>query len=117
ALSGAGTAADPLRVGGMALVLDGVPADTDRFLLQPTAQVAGKLAVAITDPSRIAAATPVKVEAPLDNIGTGQPSAIRVTDGAHADLLAPAEIEFLDGDQYMIDGTGPHAWTPGSAIS
>ncbi|KLJ02735.1 flagellar hook-associated protein FlgK [Luteimonas sp. FCS-9] len=115
-VAGTGTADDPLRVGGIALVVNGTPAQQDRFLLQPTAQVAGGLAVAITDPGRIAAASPVRVDAALDNLGTGKPSGIRVDDAAHAALAAPASIEFLDGDQYTIDGDGPFPYTPGARI-
>ncbi|MGY0633014.1 flagellar hook-associated protein FlgK [Luteimonas sp. A478] len=116
-LTGTGTADDPLLVAGLAVVVDGTPAEQDRFLLQPTAQVAGGLSVALTDPARIAAASPLRVEAELDNLGTGQPSAVRVDDPAHPDLTAGATIEFLDGDQYMVDGMGPHTWAPGTTIS
>src|SRR5690554_572997 len=116
-VAGTGTAGDPLRVAGMELVVGGTPAEQDRFLLQPTAQAAGGLAVAITDPSRIAAASPVKAQADLGNIGTGKPGSVTVGDAGHADLLAPATIEFLDGDQYTIDGAGPFAYAPGDAIS
>ncbi|MEN5060096.1 flagellar hook-associated protein FlgK [Luteimonas sp. TWI1416] len=114
-VAGTGTADDPLRVGGIALVVDGTPAQQDRFLLQPTAQVAGGLAVAITDPGRIAAATAVRVDAALDNQGSGKPSGMRVDD-AQAALAGPASIEFLDGDQYTINGDGPFPYTPGARI-
>ena len=116
-LAGSGTAADPLRVGGMAVVVDNLPASGDRFLLQPTAQAAGGLKLAITDPARIAAASPVKASAELDNLGTGMPSAVSITDPGHADLRTAASIEFLDADQYTVNGAGPYAYTPGSAIS
>ena len=116
-MTGTGSQEDPLRVAGMELVIDGTPAAQDRFLLQPTAQAAGGLAVAITDPARIAAASPVKVEADLGNIGTGAPGSVTASDAGNADLLAPATIEFLDGDQYTIDGAGPFAWAPGDTIS
>lgn len=116
-VTGTGDSADPLQVAGIALVLAGTPAQNDRFLLQPTAQVAGGLSVAITDPARIAAASPLKVEAPLDNLGTARPSQVRIDDVADAGLLVPATIEFLDGDQYTIDGNGPYAWTPGTPVS
>ncbi|WP_101927725.1 MULTISPECIES: flagellar hook-associated protein FlgK [Luteimonas] len=116
AMQGTGTAADPLRVGGMAVVMSGTPQAQDRFLLQPTSQVAGNLSVAITDPSRIAAATPVRVEAALDNLGTGKPSGVRVDQAGNPDLLAPASLEFLDGDQYMLDGEGPFPYTAGQRI-
>ena len=116
-LAGSGTAADPLRVGGMAVVVDSPAADGDRFLLQPTAQAAGGLKLAITDPARIAAASPVKAAAELDNLGTGRPSAVTITDPGHADLRTPATIEFLDADQYTVNGAGPYAYAPGDAIS
>jgi len=115
-LAGSGNADDPLRVGGVALVLDGAPQDQDRFLLQPTAQAAGGLAVAITDPSRIAAASPLRAEAALDNIGTAKPSAVRIEQAGNAALLAPATLEFLDGNQYMLDDDGPFTYTPGATI-
>lgn len=115
--SGTGSAADPLRVGGISLVLEGTPQADDRFLMQPTAQTAAGLAVTITDPARIAAASPVRAVAVLDNLGSGKPSSLRVDSLDHAALLDPATIEFLDGDRYMIDGDGPFDYSPGERIS
>ncbi len=118
ATTGTGTAADPLMVNGVALVMSsGTPATNDRFLLQPTAGAAGMLKVAISDPSRIAAATPVKAAADLANTGTGKLGAVTVTNAANANLLTPASIEFIDANQYTIDGTGPFAYTPGQTIT
>lgn len=116
-MSGSGAAGDPLRVAGMALEVAGTPATGDRFLLQPTAQAAAGFSVAITDPSRIAAANPLAAGAELDNLGTGRPSAVTVTDAGDPGLLVPATIEFLDADQYTVNGAGPHAYTPGGTIS
>lgn len=117
-MTGTGTAADPLVVNGIEVVLaSGTPAANDRFLLQPTAGAAGNLAVAITDPGRIAAATPVKATIDLANTGSGTLSGLRVTDAANAGLLAPADIEFIDATQYTINGTGPFAYTPGQTIA
>ncbi|WP_129135846.1 flagellar hook-associated protein FlgK [Luteimonas sp. YGD11-2] len=116
-MTGAGTDTDPLRVGGLALVMSGTPQADDRFLLQPTAQAAGGIGVAITDPARIAAASPVRVEAALDNLGTGKPTALRVADAGHTALTTDVQIAFLDGDQYEINGDGPFPYTPGSAIT
>ena len=116
-VGGMGTAGDPLVVAGMTLQLEGAPAGQDRFLLQPTAQVAGGLAVAITDPARLAAAAPVKVQADLANIGSGKPGPAQAVEAGHPALLVPAGIEFLDADQYTVDGAGPFPYTPGNAIS
>ena len=117
-MTGTGTAADPLVVHGIEVVLaSGTPAANDRFLLQPTAGAAGNLGVAITDPGRIAAATPVKATTDLANTGSGKLSGLKVTDAANAALLAPADIEFIDATQYTINGTGPFAYTPGQTIA
>ena len=117
-MTGTGTAADPLVVNGIEVVLaSGTPAANDRFLLQPTAGAAGNLGVAITDPGRIAAATPVKATTDLANTGSGKLSGLKVTDAANAALLAPTDIEFIDATQYTINGTGPFAYTPGQTIA
>ncbi|TXH81856.1 MAG: flagellar hook-associated protein FlgK [Pseudoxanthomonas sp.] len=117
-MTGTGTAADPLVVNGIEVVLaSGTPAANDRFLLQPTAGAAGNLGVAITDPGRIAAATPVKATTDLANTGSGKLSGLKVTDAANAGLLAPADIEFIDATQYTINGTGPFAYTPDQTIA
>lgn len=117
-MTGTGTAADPLVVNGVEVVLaSGTPATNDRFLLQPTAGAAGNITVAITDPSRIAAATPVKANTDLANVGTGKLSGLKVTDASHANLLTPADIEFIDATQYTVGGTGPFTYTPGQTIS
>lgn len=117
-MTGTGTAADPLVVNGIEVVLaSGTPAANDRFLLQPTAGAAGNLGVAITDPGRIAAATPVKATTDLANTGSGKLSGLKVTDAANAGLLAPADIEFIDATQYTINGTGPFAYTPSQTIA
>lgn len=116
-VTGTGAAGDPLRVAGIALEVDGAAQEGDRFLLQPTAQAARGLSVAITDPGRIAAATPVQVQATLGNLGSGVPGTVRVTDATDPALRTPATIEFLDGDQYTIDGDGPFAYTPGDTIT
>ncbi len=118
ATTGTGTAADPLRVNGVDVVLSsGAPAVNDRFLLQPTSGAAGSLRVAISDPSRIAAASPVKGSADVANIGTGKIASVSVTDAADPNLLSPVSIDFIDATQYTVDGAGPYAYTPGQTIT
>jgi flagellar hook-associated protein 1 FlgK len=116
-MTGTGTAADPFVVNGVSFEVSGTAATNDRFLLQPTSAAAGKLTVAINDPSRIAAATPVQAKAELDNTGTGVTGKLQVTDAANANLLAPSSIEFIDANQYTVDGAGPFAYTQGQIVT
>lgn len=116
-MTGTGTAADPLVINGVTLVVGGTPAANDRFLLQPTAGVAGSLEMAITDPSRIAAAAAIKGAAALANTGTGKLSGVSVTDAANPNLRNPAAIVFTSATTYTIDGGPPQTYTPGQTVS
>ncbi|HID8535533.1 flagellar hook-associated protein FlgK [Stenotrophomonas sp. DR009] len=116
-LTGTGTAADPLVINGVKMVVGGTPAANDRFLLQPTAGVAGSMEVAITDPSRIAAAAAVKGAAATSNTGTGKLSGVTVSDSTNANLRNPAAIVFTSATTYTIDGGPPQTYTPGQTIS
>jgi len=117
AMTGSGSAADPFVINGVQVVVSGTPASNDRFLLQPTAAATNGLSVAITDPSRIAAANPIKAGADLGNTGTGVLGKLGVTDAADPALLNPASIEFIDANQYTVDGAGPYPYTAGQTIS
>ena len=117
ALTGQGTAADPLVVNGVSLQVAGTANANDRFLLQPTARAAATLSTVIHDPSRIAAASPVQAKASLNNTGTGVLAKLGVTDAANAALLNASTIEFIDSTQYTVDGAGPFAYTYGQQIS
>ena len=117
ALTGTGSAADPLVINGVELVVGGTPSKNDRFLLQPTAGVAGSLETAITDPSRIAAAAAVKGAAALANTGTGKLTGVAVTDVGNANLRDPAAIVFTSATTYTINGGAPQTYTPGQTIS
>ncbi|KRG67921.1 flagellar hook protein FlgK [Stenotrophomonas terrae] len=116
-MTGTGTAADPFVVNGVQFVVGGTPATNDRFLLQPTAGATNDLSVAITDPSRIAAANPVKGTAVLSNTGTGVLGKLDVLNAGNPALLNPAVIAFTDANNYTIDGAGPYPYTPGQTIS
>ncbi|OZI29711.1 flagellar hook-associated protein FlgK [Bordetella genomosp. 10] len=45
----------PMAFDGLSMNISGVPADGDKWVLSPTRDAAGQIAVAITDPSKIAA--------------------------------------------------------------
>ena len=116
-MTGTGTAADPLVLNGVSLVMSGTPAKDDRFLLQPTAGVAGSMEVAITDTSRIAAAAPIKGTAAMANTGTGKLTGVKVTDAGNPALRNPAAIVFTSATEYTIDGVGPNTYTAGQTIT
>ena len=118
-MSWSGVPGDPLQVAGISLTVSTAPppAAGDRFLLQPTAGAATGIGVAITDPSRIAAASPVRGSADLDNLGSGIISGIKVDDAADPALLTDVVIDFLDAGQYMVGATGPFSYTSGQTIS
>lgn len=56
-MTGTGTVADPFVAQGVSITVSGgAAAAGDRFLVRPTAEAAGQVRVAITDPARVAAA-------------------------------------------------------------
>ena len=116
-MTGTGTPTDPLVLNGVSLVMSGAPAKDDRFLLQPTAGVAGSMEVAITDTSRIAAAAPIKGTAAMANTGTGKLTGVKVTDAENAALRNPAAIVFISATEYTIDGGAPNTYTAGQTIT
>jgi flagellar hook-associated protein 1 len=129
-VSGAGTAASPLVVGGVSLVLGGTPpapASGDTFLVKPTAQAARTLATTFSDPRLIAAAAAVQSSAALANVGNATigPAAVQTSTPVSATplplnpaLLTPASIVFQNPPTtYSINGGAARPYTSGQAIS
>lgn len=115
ALTGSGTAGDPLLIGGTAIVVSGSAQAGDKFLVQPTADAAAQLKMATLDPAKIAAASAVNASAANGNSATVE--SIAVSDGRHAQLTDAVNITFTDANTYQINGSGSYAYTPGSPIS
>lgn len=116
-LAGTGTAGDPLRIEGVELVVSGAPANGDRFSLRPTSEASGNLRMVMTDPAKIAAASPLQASIDPTNLGTGVTQAPRVTDPAAFAGFSGAAIEFIDAASYTVNGAGPYPYTPGSALT
>jgi flagellar hook-associated protein 1 len=118
ALSGAGTSTSPLTASsvGLSIVLSGTPASGDQFLVQPTAQAAATIGVAITDPSDLAAAGAIQTSASDTNTGSAAISSGTVLDPTNANLLDPTSIKFLTATTYSVNGAGSFAYTPGGNI-
>lgn len=117
-MTGSGTPADPFIVEGVAIELGGgAAAAGDNFLVRPTADAARQVSVVMTDPNRIAAALPVRIEADLGNVGNGTLGPIQITNAADPNLQATVTIEFTAAGQYTVNGGGPFAYTSGQTIA
>ncbi len=117
AMTGTGSAGDPLVVDGIELVVGGAPANGDRFSLRPTSGAASGLQVVMTDPAGIAAAAPLQTRSDTANLGNATLGGTRVTDPAAFAGFGGAAIEFIDAGQYTVDGAGPFAYTAGTPIT
>lgn len=114
ATTGTGTALDPLRFDGLAVVTGAGAAAGDRFTVQSTGNAAGSLAVVLADPRGIAAAAPIRTLAVDGNRGSGAISAGEVLDASDPALLATVDIVFLDATTYSVNGAGAFAYIPGA---
>lgn len=117
AMSGSGTAADPFKAGGLSFVVAGGAASAgDSFRIQPSRGAAGSISVAITDPNKVAAATPLLGSATSANTGTAGVGALTVADGSNANLFQTSTITFSSPTSYSIDGNPAQTFTPGTPI-
>lgn len=105
----------------------------DVYAIRPTANGARDFAVAIGDPTKIAAAAPVRTNASLANTGTGKISAGAINpapvtaDPVHPatdlNLQQPVTITFASATSFTVTGTGVPgspatvAYSPGANIS
>jgi flagellar hook-associated protein 1 len=107
----------PLTVDGLSLTIAGVAVAGDRFLLQPTQDIASQIGLSGRDPRSIAAAAPVVSAANLDNAGNGSISMGEVTDVSDPGLLTTVNLVFVDAANYQINGSGPSiAYVSGANI-
>jgi flagellar hook-associated protein 1 FlgK len=117
ALAGAGTAASPLTAAGLSIVVSATPAAGDQFLVQPTAQAAGTFNVAITNPSKLAAAGAIATSAANTNAGSAKIAIGTVLNAANPNLLAATTIRFTSPTTYSVNGAGSFAYTSGGNIA
>jgi flagellar hook-associated protein 1 FlgK len=85
------------------------PAAGDKFLLQPDSTAASGMALALTDPSGIAAAAPVQATANVANTGTATVGSLSVVDpSVNPNLTATVTFTDNSGDYSysLVDTTG-----------
>jgi flagellar hook-associated protein 1 FlgK len=116
-VGGSGTALSPLTAAGLSIVLSATPAAGDQFLIQPTAQTAGTFSVALSNPSKLAAAGAIQAGAASGNTGTATITSGTVVNAANPALLTAATLLFTSPTTYSINGAGSFAYTAGSNIS
>jgi flagellar hook-associated protein 1 FlgK len=94
----------PSAVDGFNFSLSAPMTAGDSFLIRPTANGASGIAVAITDPSRIAAAAPIRGNATLTNTGTGQISAGTVNPPLplNPNLQNKVTVAFIDATHFTV---------------
>lgn len=110
---------------GITLQLTGAAVNGDAFLVRPTVNGASAFAVNFTDPTKIAAASPIRSNAPIANNGTGTIAAATVIPGVpvNANLQQAVTITFNNPPTtYNVTGTGTGnpvnvPYTAGAAIS
>jgi flagellar hook-associated protein 1 FlgK len=76
-------------VDGFALTITAGAAVGDSFLIRPTADAAATIDVALFDPSAVAAASPVRAQTPLSNVGTAALSGLTANGVTNLPLTGP----------------------------
>ena len=97
----------PQTVDGVQIAIGGTPAVNDSFLVLPSRMAAQGLRVTLSDPNRIAAASPVRAAAPTANLGTGMISAPTVAVPLlNANLQQPVTLTFTSATTFNVNGVG-----------
>jgi flagellar hook-associated protein 1 FlgK len=121
--TGSGTGADPLLFAGLSFSISGSAAAGDRFMVRPVASAADDFRVVLSEPARIAAATPVTARIADGNASQATVAPPVVSDVTDPKLRTPATIRFLTPTSYVVftggggDLVGPLPYTSGADIS
>lgn len=114
----------PSTVDGFGFSLSAAMTAGDSFLIRPTANGAQGLALAITDPAKVAAAAPIRGSAALTNTGSGKITAgtVNAPLPLNPNLQAPVTITFDSATTFTVTGAVPAvvgsvAYTAGANIS
>lgn len=82
----------------------GAAAAGDYFLVRPTVNGSSGISLSTTDPTKIAAASPIRSNAPTTNLGTGSISAATVVPGLplNANLQDTVTVSFIDATHFTV---------------
>jgi flagellar hook-associated protein 1 FlgK len=88
------TGAGPFTVDGVTISVAGAAAEGDSFLIQPTLQGASLFELALSRPEDFAAASPLRSQEVLTNIGSGSIGELNVTDASALPLASAVTLTF-----------------------
>ncbi|MDH5231409.1 MAG: flagellar hook-associated protein FlgK, partial [Gammaproteobacteria bacterium] len=106
------------QVNGLQIDITANPNAGDVFFIRPTRQAARDFALDIDDPSLIAAASPLRTDATVTNLGNGKISEATITDTTDINFFTPVTIDFrrnpgpvppMGANEYSTDGGGTWA--------
>lgn len=109
-------------VDGVAITIGAGAAVNDSWKIEPTRNAAQDIAVAITDPAKIAAASPIRTAAATGNAGDATISAGTVTSAAKLPLSGAVTLTYsAASNQFSVSGASPavapFAYTSGTTIA
>lgn len=117
ALSGSGTSGDPFTGAGLSIVVSGAASAGDRFLIRPTAAVAGSFSRVAQSGNDFAAAAPVRARASDANLSDASIDNGTVVDASNPNLQSTSVIEFTSATTYTINGAGSFTYAAGTPLS
>jgi flagellar hook-associated protein 1 FlgK len=117
ALTGSGSSGDPFTGAGLSIVVSGAASAGDRFLIRPTASVAGSFERVAQTGNDFAAAAPVRANAAETNLSDATIDNGTVIDASDPNLQSTSVIEFTSPTTYSINGAGSFAYTAGTPLT
>ena len=107
------SASGSFNIDGLAISISGTPQAGDEFLLRPTHGAARNIGLKLTQPSEIAAASPLRSSASLGNAEGSDISSPTIVDASDPQLTNRVEIRFSSATDYELFDVGT---PPGTSL-
>lgn len=111
-----GPALPTFTADGMQITLSAPMNPNDSFEIQPTRNVASSFNSLITDPAKVAAASPARVDASTQNTGTVKASLSNVAPG-YSLLTNPVKVTYTAGAYVIVDSVTGNPLTPAPVVN
>ncbi|NND90217.1 MAG: flagellar hook-associated protein FlgK [Granulosicoccus sp.] len=96
----------PLVLDGLSVSMTGSPVDGDTFVLSATSRASGGFNALLTDPAKLALASPLATSSAIANLGDSRISDARVTDINVATFNDPIDFIFTSANTFDIVDAG-----------